>query len=216
MLRHLLQRKTVWWPTRTGWFCLLVPPLALTALWLFWGETFLSPTRPISSEILVVEGWVGRDGLSEALTEFRRGGYRLVVTGGGPTGGDWRTSPWNYAELAAEELKRLGMPPDQLLAAPARETEGQNTYPAACAVRQILEARGELPTAINVWTRGAHARRSRLVFSRVFGSKTRVGVIAWKPQAAPANWWQSGDRARGFFEETIGYFYESLLNSGRW
>ena len=169
------------------------------------GGVFYRWKRRSRPEILVVEGWVGRDSLREALAEYQRGGYRLLVTAGGDTGADWRTRSWNYAELAAAELTRLGLAEEQLVAAPARSHQGSRTQASAQAVREALAARGEVPGSINVWTRGVHARRSRLIFARVFGSRTRVGVLAWKPAETVGPWWKSGDRARDFLEETLGY-----------
>jgi len=29
-------------------------------------------------------------------------------------------------------------------------------------------------------------------------------------------WWRSNERSRVLLEETAGYFFERLLNSGRW
>ena len=56
---------------------------------LLW-RVFLSLTERRPAEILVVEGWIGRDGVRAAATEFERGVYRYVVTSGGvsnPRGG---------------------------------------------------------------------------------------------------------------------------------
>jgi len=214
---RIFERRTLWWPTRLGWTCLLLPPLALLLGWCFYGEAFLSPTSRVPSNVLVVEGWAGRDSMAAAAREFQGSGYRLLVAAGGPTGDSWAARNWNYAELAAEELVRHGLPKDQLLVAPTNESENQRTYHAALAVRRALEARGPLPAAINVWTRSTHARRSRLVFAKVFGSKTHVGVIAWSRTGSLAKpWWRSSERSRDFLEETVGYFFERLLNSGRW
>jgi hypothetical protein len=214
---RIFERRSVWWPTRFGWICLLLPPFGLTVLWCAYGESFLSPTSPLPAEVLVVEGWAGPGSVAAARREFQRGGYRLLITAGGPTGDTWAVRNWNYAELAAEELLRKGLPKDRLLAAPSNNYDAQRTYQAALAVRQALEARGPLPAAINVWTRGAHARRSRLVFARAFGSQTQVGVIAWTPEnQAPVPWWKSSERSREFLGETAGYFFERLLGSGRW
>lgn len=207
----------MWWPTRLGWACLLLATLALVFGWCFYGEAFLSPTSRVPADVLVVEGWAGRDSMAAAVREFQQGGYRLLVSTGGPTGDTWAVQNWNYAELAAEELLRHGLPKDRLLVAPATEGESQRTYHAALAVRQALEARGQLPAAINLWTRGAHARRSWLVFAKVLRPQTRVGVIAWTPDDRPAvPWWESSRRSRDFLEETVGYLFERLLNSGRW
>ena len=72
------------------------------------------------------------------------------------------------------------------------------------------------PKSINIFTLGPHARRSRLVFAKVEGSETRVGVISWTPscnQAGP--WWRRSTRAKELLTETVGYLFEALLNSGR-
>jgi len=213
----MLERRLLWWPTRFGWACLGLTALALVLGWCFCGESFLSPTTHLPADILVVEGWAGRDSMPAALQEFQRGGYRLLVTSGGPTGDRWAAQNWNHAELAAEELLHHGLPKDQLLVAPTYESETQRTYNAARAVCRALAARGAPPAAINIWTCGAHARRSRLVFAKVFGSKTRVGVIAWAPEGSLAKpWWRSSARSRALLEETAAYLFERLLNSGRW
>lgn len=213
----MFERRTVWWPTPSGWVCLLLPTVALLLAWCFCGESFLSATNRIPAQVLVVESWVGRDSVVEALREFQRGGYQLLVTAGGPTGDKWAVRNWNYAELAAEELLRHGLPKDQLLVAPTSEWENQRTYHEALAVRRALEAHAGPLAAINVWTRETHARRSRLVFAKVFGPQTRVGVIAWSPVGAMTGpWWKSSRRSRDVLEETIGYFLELLLNAGRW
>lgn len=214
---RLGERRNIWWPTRFGWACLLLPTVASLLGWCICGEAFLSPTVRLPAALLVVEGWAGRDSLPAALQEFQTGGYRLLVTSGGATGDSWAVRNWNYAELAAQELGRHGLPNEQLLVAAATESDDQRTYHAALAVRRALAAQGELPAAINVWTRGVHARRSRLVFAKVFGSQTRVGVFAWSPAGSLVKpWWRSSERARAFLEETVGYGFERLLNSGRW
>jgi hypothetical protein len=214
---HMFQRRTLWWPTRLGWMGLLLAMAVLFLGWCLCGESFLSPTRRLPAQVLVVEGWAGRDSMPAALGEFRRGGYKLLVTAGGSTGDNWAARNWNYAELAAEELLRRGLLKDQLLVAQAESVDTQRTYRAALAVRKALEARGPLPATINVWSRGAHARRSRLVFQKVFGPKTRVGVVAWEPEAELTRpWWHSSTRSRDLLEETVAYFFERVLNSGRW
>jgi hypothetical protein len=43
-----------------------------------------------------------------------------------------------------------------------------------------------------------------------------VGVIGWCPlEFQKERWWQSSERSKEFWEESIGYLYEVLLNSGR-
>ena len=77
---RLVERRNIWWPTRFGWACLLLPTVASLLGWCICGEAFLSPTVRLPAALLVVEGWAGRDSLPAALQEFQTGGYRLLVT----------------------------------------------------------------------------------------------------------------------------------------
>ena len=212
---RLAQRRTVWCPTWLGWFCIaafLVTPLVW---WWNCGESFLLVTRRLPAEVLVVEGWIGRDGIRAARTEFDQHGYEYIVTNGGLTSGFWEDGLSNYAEMAAGELIRLGVPTDKIVVARATETEIHRTYESAVAAWRVLEAKGIHPKALNVFTFGPHAMRSVLVFSKV-NSEADVGVVAWIPSDyAALRWWRSSDRARELLEETAGFLYEALLNSGR-
>jgi uncharacterized SAM-binding protein YcdF (DUF218 family) len=169
----------------------------------------------LPAEVLVVEGWIGRDGIRAARTEFDEHGYQYIVTSGGMTSGFWEDGLSNYAEMAAGELIRLGVPTDKIVVARATKTESHRTYESAAAVWRALEAKAIHPKTLNVFTFGPHAMRSALVFSKV-NSGADVGVVAWIPSDyAALPWWRSSDRARELLEETAGYLYEALLNSGR-
>ena len=217
MLLRFLQRRTIWWPTLLGWISLTAFAGLFLTLWWFRGEALLSLTERQPAEVLVVEGWIGLEGVHAAAIEFAQGGYRQVVATGGFTHARWSDRQWNYAEITEHALSRSGVPRDRIIAASTPDTESQRTYEMATASWRALEARGALPTTINVFTLGAHARRSRLIFAKVFGTKIKVGVISWIPPSyANEPWWQSSERAEDLLKESVGCLYELLLNSGRW
>jgi hypothetical protein len=199
-----------------GWLCGFLLIAGLLGCWIFWAERWLSMTRREPANILVVEGWIGLEGMRGAAQEFAEGKYKLVVTTGGLTGERWNVERWNYAEMAAKELHRLGVPRDQILVARAREIESQRTYEAAAAAWRTLRANHLQPPAINIMTRGPHARRSRLIYSKVLDAQTKVGVISWIPASERATpWWGSTDRASDLIKESVAYPFELILNSGR-
>jgi len=151
-----------------------------------------------------------------AKAEFQQSGYPYIVTSSGLSGETWNPRRWNYALEAEQQLLGSGVPRECLIAAVPREVETHRTFEAAAAVWRVLEARGIKPAAVNVFTRGAHARRSRLVFARVFGSNTPVGVNSWMPASSKTGaWWESSQRAGDMIKETVGYLFELVLNSGR-
>jgi uncharacterized SAM-binding protein YcdF (DUF218 family) len=217
MKLQLFSRRTIWWPTWLGWSCLLLLIGSGVGWWFLAGEAFLAQTQRVLAKVLVVEAWIGRDGMQAAKEEFEAGKYEWLIAAGGYTGEGWMERRWSYAQMAEKELLRLGVPRDRLLAAQARETDAQRTYESALATMAVLEKHGLEGAAVNVFTRGPHSRRSRLVFAKVLGSKTLVGTISWSlPESQVGSWWRSSDRAKELVTETAGYWFEALAGSGRW
>jgi hypothetical protein len=216
MTFHLIQRRTVVCPTLWGWACLAVLAGVLCLVGWFESESFLSLTQRLPAEVLVVEGWIGEEGIHAAGAEFRQGGYQYIVTTSGLTNNRWDPHQWSYAEMAESALIRAGIPQDKIIVAAPKNTEGQRTFESALAVFQALQVRGIRLTALNVFTFGCHARRSRLIFAKVFRPTVQVGVISWTPPNYKSGpWWRSSDRAEDLIKETIGYAFEVLFNSGR-
>jgi uncharacterized SAM-binding protein YcdF (DUF218 family) len=216
MTSRFFQRRTIWCPTLLGWTCLVVIALAVTTVWWSKAEAFLSASQRQSADILVVESWIGLAGLDAAKAEFERGGYRYLVSAGGLSHNPWDQRRWNFADEAEEYLVRTGIPRAKIIVARQKDTRSQRTFETAVASWQALQAAAMRPKAVNVFTVGAHCRRSRLIFAKVFGSDTPVGVVSWVPPAFEGEpWWHSSERAEDLIKETVGYLFEILLNSGR-
>jgi DUF218 domain len=213
---RLFRRRTIICPSWTGLLLIALLLFAPVAAWFVYGESYLSETQRTQADVLVVEGWIGRMGLRAALEEFERGGYQYIVVSGGLTSGRWEDQPQSYAEMAAHELIRLSLPKERLLVATSEKTERYRTFESAVAVWRALHATAIKPKGVNIFTFGPHARRSELVFSKVNVDIKNVGVIGWCPvEFQKEKWWQSSERSKEFCEESIGYLYEVLLNSGR-
>jgi uncharacterized SAM-binding protein YcdF (DUF218 family) len=213
---RLVQRRTIWFPTRLGFSFALIAMLILVAGCLAYGEKLLSLTDRRPADVLVVEGWIGRDGIGAAVREFEHGGYRYLVATGGLTSGRWEDEPTSYAEMAAREMISLGVPKSKIIVAIAENTERHRTFESAVAVWRALRDAGVNATGLNVFTLGPHSRRSALVFSKVNSGGAKVGVIGWLPKEYREEpWWRSSDRSKELVDESLGYLYELLLNSGR-
>lgn len=213
---HLARRRTIWWPTFLGWIALMVAAGVPCVWWWTRAEIFLSLNEQQPPEILVVEGWIGHEGMHAAKAEFERGKYRYIVTSGGPMNNRWSAQRWNYATESYELLVRLGVPPERVIAAPAPDVESHRTFESAVVVRDALKEHGLQPNFVNVFTFGVHARRSRLVFAKVLDPVAKVGVISWIPEGySDGPWWKSSERSLSLIKETVGYLFEVLLNSGR-
>jgi hypothetical protein len=216
MLEKCFRRKTIWWPTWSGWCIHLFPPLLLLAAFLASAESFLSITKRVPADTLLVEGWMGIDPLEDAKREFEQGGYARIVVTGALSGQPWSKERWSLTERAERELLRLGLPKEVIFLCPCKEVEKNRTYESAAAALRALEAKGIRPAGINVISRGAHARRTRSVYVKVFGSNAKIGIISWQPYASDGKaWWSSSMRAKELLSETVGYAYEFVLDSGR-
>jgi uncharacterized SAM-binding protein YcdF (DUF218 family) len=212
---RLLQHRMIWCPTWLGLSCFAAILLLPVVWWWFCGESFLSANARLPAEVLVVEGWIGRQGVRAAAQEFERGGYRYIVTSGGPASG-WEDERESYAVMAQQELLQTGIPEEKIIVATTSETENERTFESAAAVWRALRAKGIHPKSVNVFTLGAHARRSRIVFAKVNSPEIEVGVVSWTPQEDQGGpWWRSSQRAKELIAESAGYLFEVLSNSGR-
>jgi uncharacterized SAM-binding protein YcdF (DUF218 family) len=213
---RFFRRRTIPCPTWTCWFCLIAILVLFVYACFFFAESFLAETDRVPADTLVVEGWIGRNGLRAAADEFWRGGYLYIVAAGGLTSGRWEDQPQSYAEMAANELIRLGIPRERVTVATSEKTERYRTFESAVAVRRTLHLAGIKPKGLNIFTFGPHARRSAMVFKKVNWDVEKIGVIGWcPPEYQKERWWESSERSKELIDEAVGYLYEVLLNSGR-
>jgi uncharacterized SAM-binding protein YcdF (DUF218 family) len=118
--------------------------------------------------------------------------------------------------MAANELVRSGFPKEKIIVAASDNVASHRTFESAVAVWRALDGAGLKPAAIDVFTLGAHARRSQLVFAKAGPTFAKVGVIGWLPLDDKSKvWWESSERAKMFLSETFGYSFKLLFNSGR-
>src|SRR5262245_19954342 len=136
MRLRLVQRRTIWFPTWLGSFCMTVLFGMPVLWWCLCGESFLSLTDRLPAKVLVVEGWIGRHGVRAAAAELRSGDYQYVVATGSQPDEDkgWEEPGWSYAEGAANELARSGIRREKIILAPARKTERERTFESAVSV----------------------------------------------------------------------------------
>lgn len=208
MLGGLLVRRERWGLSIGGKLLALltIAPGSLLLTWKL--NPFLSPTQPIAAELLVVEGWIPDYALDVAVSEFRRGGYRLLLTSGNVTKDGWAETPYyTTADWAAQRLRRRGLGVE-VVAVPCRVERADRTYHAALEVRRWFNGTGVTTGSINVLTLGPHARRSWLLFRKALGPGFRVGVISIAGREYDSvHWWRSSDGVREVVGEALAYVY---------
>src|SRR5580693_8847679 len=79
-LGGFLVRKPCWTISLWGKLVIVTVLVVFTLLMRWKLCSFLSPTEPVSAQYLVVEGWAPTYVIEQAMAEFRRGGYKKILT----------------------------------------------------------------------------------------------------------------------------------------
>jgi hypothetical protein len=143
---------------------------------------------------------------NQDVAAFRKGGYERVLTTGGPITA-WQAEPaaWkDFASRAAHYLRTHGLEHVPVDAVPTPATLQERTYLSAVRVRQWLHQAQVPTTAIDVYSSGVHARRSRTLYAMAFGPRVAVGVMAARPDVYDADrWWASSAGTKAVMGEVI-------------
>ncbi len=213
VLGGILVRKNCWTLSLTGRLILLVMIIGVVWGGIRFAYPFLAVTQQTSGEYLVVEAWIPRYGLQDAVTLYQKGSYQKMITSGCARINDQAGEvALNPAYAAAIQVQRYGMNSNAVVAVPCPVEQRDRTYNTAMAVKAWLEQNGITAKAIDVVTVGPHARRSRLLFQKAFGNGTQIGVIAVADRSYDtAHWWRSSEGVRDVIGEGIAYTYARIF-----
>jgi len=149
-----------------------------------------------------------------AAAEYERGHNRhLFMTGGPIIGkGGYIIDFFTSASVAADLIKRAGIPGEAIQIAPSRVIDRERTYSAVVALRDWFREHHTPVHSINVVTEAAHARRTRLLYQKAIGRNVTVGVTAISnPDYDPKQWWRYSDGIREVIGESIAYIYAKFF-----
>ena len=203
-----LARKTeVWRPTRWG-VLLIFLLLAIAGMGLSLSlYPFLAQNHPLpQAELIIVEGWLPDTELVQMVATDP--GALWITTGGPIKFGGSLFDEKTYAEVTTARLKKMGVSSEAILTASAPEVDSDRTYASARAVRRVLEERGLFGRPANLYTLGAHSRRSFFLYKKAFGPSAPLGVVALESEEFDLRrWYRSSLAFRGVMGETIAWFY---------
>ncbi|MHC5610746.1 MAG: YdcF family protein [Nostoc sp.] len=211
----LIKRQEMWTLTAQGWAI----AIALIAYLIFFAIThvhsFLAVTYPIkSAKVLVVEGWLPDYAIEEALTEFKNGSYRQIISTGGILGkGSYLSAYKNFAEVSAATFIKLGLEAEKVVAVPTPFVVKDRSYASAAEFHRWLSNSNLQIESINLFSLDVHTRRSWLIFKKLLNPDIKVGIIAAKTQDYdPEKWWDSSQGVRTIVDEGIAYIYARFFN----
>ena len=177
-------------------------------------EYLAVPSFRVDADIVVVEGWVPDYVVQAAADEFKRGGYRAIVTSGLELEPSKRGAIDSVATEAAVRLAQMGIAPSQILVCPTPLTNWNKTAKSARVVCETLESRGIQPNGINVVTIGVHARRSRLAYQHAFEAKIPIGIFQIPETGLdPGRWWLSGLGIKRVTKGYVAWIRERLFGA---
>jgi uncharacterized SAM-binding protein YcdF (DUF218 family) len=203
----LFRQRQIWMPTILGWLFLLLLFIALSILLLKNLYTFLAPNDPVGARVLVVEGWLSPDELVQAIQAYKNGKYERIVTTGGPvTGWPGSNLDTDYAKLAADYLAHHGIRPDLIYVVSAPQSAQERTFLSAVMFRESAQRLGITLDAVDIFSSGPHARRSRLLFQMALGQEVRVGILAARPSDfEPESWWRTSVGVEKMLFQSFGF-----------
>jgi hypothetical protein len=211
LVPRLFRRRTIWLPTLSGTLLIVAIAAAVIVAAARSAGEYLFVNEPAhgrdghGARLLVVEGWLDEDALVAAAAAFRQGRYERIVTSGGPIE-SWREgqTATNYAERAADYLRRYGLADVPVAAASAPASTQDRTFLSAVVVRDWIQREGLRPEAIDVYSSGVHARRSRMVYRLAFAPSVEVGMLAATPRNYDLeHWWQTSQGTKSVLDETL-------------
>ena len=213
-LWSLISYQPRWGLTLKGWLLTICSFMAITIFLGFNIYSFLAPVAPIKAEALVVEGWIDDDGIKSAIAHFQQQDYQILITTGTPlTRGSYLSEYQNFAQLSAATAVKLGFDRGKIAIVPTPPIERDRTLASAIAVKQWLQQNQPQITAINVYSKGVHGRRSWLLYREALKPEIKVGIISHTPTSYDArSWWKSSEGARETLSEAIAYVYAKFFS----
>jgi hypothetical protein len=209
MKSMFFKRYTLWLPK--AWFLLLILfSLSLIFLTCFRGiGFFLAQTHPMHAEYLVVEGWQAEQSLQQALLKFNEptNQYRYLITTGGPST-RWGKMAWsNYADKSAHYFVSHGLSAAKVISIPTPASAQNRTYLSAVMVRDWFARKSIKVNALDVFSQGVHARRTRLLYELALPASS-IGVYASEPEGYQlSRWWKTSQGSKAVLTEWIAFIW---------
>ena len=206
-------------PSWKGWLLLGSLTALLGTVVLKGAYPYLAPdSRHLHADVVILEGWVSDQIVAQAKREFDEGRCDIICTAGVDLDKGEILLPWkDWANVAAETLKKSGVPAEKILVASAGSQQRHRTYQGFIAAKKKLATlKKPRPLKINVVSEGPHGRRRSIVARKIFGDEAIIGMVLIEPNSYdPKRWWTSSSGTKSIVMELIASTYEIFADSGR-
>ena len=199
--------------TLQGWLCVLVSLLIIGLVFFKSIHSFLAVSKPVRADILVVDGLLTGYAYDTIVKFIERDKYKYVIA----TGVDMnyvytQEDGYNNAELSYKILLTKKIENCRIEKAPAYKVIKDRTFTSAITLRKWLLDNNLKDQSINLVTLGCHARRSLVLYRKVFKGERNVGVISIEDLSYDSDkWYKYSQGVRTVLSEVIGYTYNILF-----
>jgi uncharacterized SAM-binding protein YcdF (DUF218 family) len=199
--------------TLTGWMILIIILLILTVLIGKNAYSFLAVSKPVVSNLLIIEGHVPDYALDSAKKIFTQNNDSLIFTTGVPMKqGRYLCGYSNYADLTAASLYRLGIDSSLIISVPSIPKQKDRTYGSALALKRQLKKMNITKGSFNILTSDTHARRTKYLFQKAMGENWKIGIISIHSTDYDTDkWWKSSFGVRAVIYESLAWIYAKFL-----
>ena len=205
-LRPLFRPRLVILPTLTGMFVILGVIALLGTVTFRYTALFLTENEPVGADTLVIEGWIDKEELDQALAYFNANGYRRAIIVGGPISNDFHGIDTSFAERAANYLQSKGLPSENTVVMSSPWSAQNRTFLSAVMTRDWLSRSNITLRRLDIFSSHVHTRRSRYLFKLAFGDAVEVGVLPSSPaDFDPEHWWRSSGSGKYVAVEFVAW-----------
>lgn len=205
---RLMKYRSVPVPTIWGWLLFFVLLTSLSYGVLKATYPFLNEEIPTSTKVLVVEGWIPDEGLRNAIDYYHDKHYEYMIVTGIPIEQWTFASPYsNMADATARSMKEMFFKDTVYRIHIPTTIQRDRTYSTAVALEMKLDSMGLQHAEFDLYSMGSHARRSYMMFEKVFGDRIKGLVADDDPSFVPSDWYRSSRGFRTVFGELTSYVY---------
>jgi|APSaa5957512493_1039668.scaffolds.fasta_scaffold11645_1 uncharacterized SAM-binding protein YcdF (DUF218 family) len=214
---YFFRRKTSWKTTLLCkliiLFIFLLVIIPFRGFWLQSIYVHLVPEPDVKvADAILVEGWAGDEAVRFAADLFKRGFGKYIFTTGYKIGRFTECyESDNYAEVAKEQISKMGIKDDKII--PIIQLE-RGTYNEAIASRSLFEKYNI--KSVLIVTPNWHILRTYLTYKKVFAEKPITFYLApvESEKCRADNWWKNHDGLEYLFSgclKLINYWYKGYI-----
>lgn len=208
MSLKLCKKKTIRVLTWRGWLFVLAILFILFYLFMTRIYGYLKKNTDPKSKVLVVEGWVPEGGLREAIKLYDSCHYEYMIVTGIPITQWTFSSPYsNMADASARSMKEMFFKDSIYIINIPTSVVRDRTYSTAVGLKIKWDSYNIPYQTFDLFSMGAHARRSFNMYEKVFGDRI-TGVISAEDSSFDSKKWYTTSRGfRTILSEFLTYSY---------